>query len=250
MALMLAALLYLAAAVFLLGMGWRLLTWLRTPVPLNIVLTPAPKTRLGVSRRIAEETLGFRSLFNADKFLWTLALLLHVSFLALLVGHVGGLVIPARTEAAFELTESQFDNLAQVSGSIVGILAIVALLGLLVRRVASERVRWISTAGDYLVLTLLLLIIATGNQMRFMGGLDIMQARRFVDGWFALRPAHPPNSPVFMAHILFVCALLFTIPFSKLVHLGGASLLSPTLNQRNNSREQRHITTAHEAAHS
>ena len=241
MTLLLPALLYLSAAVFLLGMGWRLSKWLRTPVPLKIVLTPAPKTSSGVAWRLGGELFGFRSLFKADPSLWIPAWLFHVSLVFLAGGHIGGLVIPKFAEATLGLTEEQFERLAQVSGSAIGVLAVAALLWLLIRRLAAERARWISTFSDYFALVLLLLIIGTGNQMRFMGGLEIVQARQFVSGWLMLHPVAPPSDPMFAVHVLLVCVLLIYIPFSKLVHLGGATLFSPTLNQPNNPREHRHV---------
>jgi len=238
---LLPALLYLSVAVFLIGMGWRWWVWLRTPVPLKIVLTPAPQNASGVVRRLAEEILGFRSVFEADRLLWIPAWLFHVSLLWLLAGHVCGLVIPDYTESFLLLDDTQFERLAQVAGSIVGGLAFAALLCLLLRRLAAERLRWISTFSDYFALVLLLLILGTGNHLRFMGGLDLAQARAFVSGWLALRPVAAPANPVFLAHVLFVSALLIFIPFSKLVHLGGGALFSPTLNQRNDPRERRHL---------
>jgi len=241
MALLLPALLYAAAAIFLIGMGWRIWRWLRTPSPLVIVLTPGPKTSSGVARRLVEEMFGFRSLFKADHLFWVFAWLFHLSLLLLLGGHLGGLVFPKFSQTALGLTEIQFEWLAQVAGSAVGVLAMATLLALLVRRCAAERPRRISTISDFFALALLLLIIASGNQMRFMGGLDLMQSRRFVSGWLAFSPAAPPSDPVFTVHVLLICALLVYIPFSKLVHIGGATLLSPTLNQRNNPRDRRHV---------
>jgi nitrate reductase gamma subunit len=102
-----------------------------------------------------------------------------------------------------------------------------------------ERLRYISTFSDYVALALLLLVIATGNQMRFMGGLDLAQARQFVSGLLMLRPVAPPSDFAFIAHSLLVCALLIYIPFSKLVHFSGL-VFNPTLNQKNNPREQRY----------
>lgn len=240
MSLLLPTLLYMAVAVFLFGMAWRIFKWVRTPAPLKIVLTPAPKTSSGVAGRLAGEILGFRSLFKADRFFWIPAWFFHFSFLLLLVGHLGGLVMPKFAEATLGLNESQFEHLAQVSGSGAGILAIVTLLWLFLRRLASERPRAISTFSDFFALILLLLIVGTGNHMRFMGGLDIVQARQFVAGWLAFRPVPPPANPVFAAHVILVSALLIYIPFSKLVHIGGAALFSPTLNQRNDPRERRY----------
>jgi nitrate reductase gamma subunit len=236
----LSVLLYLAAAIFIGGMGWRISTWARTPVPLNIVLTPAPKSASGVAARLDGEVLWFRSLLKADGLLWIPAWLFHASLVLLFAGHLGGLVIPKVAEASLGMDEGQFEHLAQVAGSIVGVLAVVALLWLFVRRMVAERPRQISTFSDYFALLLLLLIVGTGNHMRFLGGLDIMQARQFVSGWLTLHPSAPPANPVFVAHIILVSALLIYIPFSKLVHLGGATLFSPTLNLPNNAREQRH----------
>lgn len=241
MAILLSALLYAAAAIFLIGMGWRVLRWLRTPSPLVIVLTPGPKTSLGVARRLVEEMFGFHSLFKADWLFWIPAWLFHISLVLLLGGHFGGLVAPKFSQAALGLTEIQFERLAQTAGSVVGILAVLTVLSLLLRRLAAERPRHISTFSDFFALGLLLLIITSGNQMRFMDGLDLMQARRFVAGWLALSPVAPPADPVFAAHILLICALLVYIPFSKLVHMGGATLFSPTLNQQNNPRTRRHV---------
>jgi respiratory nitrate reductase gamma subunit len=241
MGLWLPVLLYLAAATFLLGMGWRLATWLRTPAPLKIVLTPGPKSSAGVARRLAEEMLGFRSLFSADRLFWIPAWFFHLSLVLLLAGHVGGLLIPQCAQAALGLTENQFERLAQVAGGAIGLLALASALALLFRRLLGERPRAISTFSDYFALGLLLLTIATGNQMRFSSGFDLPHARLFVSGWLAFHPVPPPAAPMFAAHVLLICALLIYIPFSKLVHLGGATLFSPTLNQRNDPRERRHI---------
>lgn len=232
--------LYAAVAVFLLGMTWRVFKWAHTPAPLKIVLTPAPKTASGVVGRLAGEIVCFSSLFKAGRGFWMAAWLFHVSLVLLFVGHLGGLVIPKFAEATLGLNESQFEHLARVAGSGAGILAIVTVLWLFLRRLAAERPRAISTFSDFFALILLLLILGTGNHMRFMGGLDIVQARQFVSGWLAFHPVPPPSNPVFAAHLFFVSVLLVYIPFSKLVHIGGAALFSPTLNQRNNPRERRY----------
>ena len=238
--LFLADLLYLCAAVFLVGMGWRLASWLRTPVPLKLVLTPGPTTAPGVARRLAGETLLFRNLLGSSRALWAAAWLFHLSLVMLAVGHVAGLVAPGFARSTLGLTEEQFHHLAQVTGGAFGILAVIPLLWLLVRRFALERLRYLSTFADYFALVLLLLVIATGNQMRFLGSLDMAQAREFVSGWLHFRPVAPPAVPAFIIHLLLVCALLAYIPFSKLVHLGGL-FFSPTLNQRNDPRTRRHV---------
>ncbi len=236
----LALLLYAAAAVFLTGMAWRLFTWLRAPVPLKIVLTPGPLTSGGVARRLAGEVLLFRSLLRANWLLWAAAWLFHVSLLLLILGHFAGLAVPGFTRALLGLTEKQFHLLAQITGDLLGVLAFVPLVYLLLRRVMADRLRFVATFADYFALVLLLLIIVTGDQMRFMNTLDLSQARQFVTGLLTLHPALPPADAAFSAHVVLVCALLVYIPFSKLVHLGGL-VFNPTLNQTNTPRQERHV---------
>jgi nitrate reductase gamma subunit len=233
-----AILVYVSVAVFAAGMGWRIWTWLRAPVPLKIVLTPGPKTTIGVLRRLAGEALLFRSLF-ADRPLWIFAWLFHFSLVLLAIGHFAGLVTPTLSQRWLGLDSEHFHVFAQVTGGLIGILALAALLFLLVRRVMAERARYVSTPADYAALALLLLVILTGNQLRFLSDLDVVQVQRFVSGLIRFHLGAPPANTVFITHLLLVCALLAYIPFSKLVHFGGLAF-SPTLNQRNNPRSVRH----------
>ena len=197
-ALPLAAVARLSAAAFVLGLAWRLSVWLRAAMPLRIPLTPAPATIPGVWRRLLGEVIGFRALFKADRGLWAASWFFHLSLVLLLVGHVGGLVAPDLSRRALGVSEVGFLRLAHVTGGAVGVLAAGSLLVLLSRRLALEPLRHFSTFGDYFALALLLLVIASGNQMRFMGRLDILRARDFVG---ALWPSGPrlrppiPSSP-------------------------------------------------------
>ena len=247
MASFLPALFYLSAAVFLLGMAWRVSTWLCVPVPLKIPLTPGPVTSAGGMGRLAGEVVLFRSLFLADKSLWAAGWAFHLALVLLAIGHFGGLVCPGLSQAVLGFSATEFTRMAHITGGAIGIFAALPLLYLFVRRLLLERVRYVSTFSDYCALVLLFLVIATGNCMRFLGDLDIVQAREFVAGLLAFRAAPPPGDAAFTAHMLFVCALLAYLPFSKLMHLGGI-FFSPTLNQPNNPRERRHVNPWDHAA--
>ncbi len=236
---MLPALFYFSAGVFLVGMGWRVSTWLRAPVPLKIVLTPGPVTAGDVVRRLAGEALLFRSLLGADRWLWAAGWLFHLSLVLLVLGHVGGLAVPGFARAVLGLSEEKFHTLANMAGGFFGVLAVIALAVLFLRRLANERLRYLSTLNDYLAVVLLLLVLGSGNHMRFLGGVDLAQAQEFVTGLLMFHPVAAPASPIFAWHLLLVCALLVYIPFSKLVHLGGL-VFSPALNQKNNPRETRY----------
>jgi nitrate reductase gamma subunit len=234
---------YACAAVFVVGLAGRLAAWGRAPAPLKIVLTPGPTTGAGVARRLAGEVLLFRSLGRADRWLWAWAWLFHLSLVLLAAGHVGGLVVPGFARRLLGLDAAQFHHLAQVAGGIFGVVAVLPVLALLARRLVLERPRYISSLDDYFALGLLLLVIMTGNQMRFLGGLDLEQARRFVGGLLALRPVAPPADAAFALHLVLVSLLLAYFPFSKLVHVGGI-FFNPTLTQRNDPRDRRHAAVS------
>jgi nitrate reductase gamma subunit len=235
-----AAVIYLSAVLFLLGMAWRIATWLHIPVPLSIPLTPGSKTGAGVVVQLAGEVVLFRSLFRADKLLWAAGWTFHLALVLLGIGHFGGLVCPELSRTVMGLTATEFMRMAHVSGGSIAILAILSLLSLFARRVLIERVRYLSTFSDYFVLALLFLVITAGSCMRFLGNFDIVQAREFVAGVLRFHPVPPPSNTAFTLHILSACTLLVFIPFSKLMHLGGI-FLSPTLNQRNDPRERRRV---------
>jgi hypothetical protein len=55
---------YLAAAIFVLGFLNKVILYFKTPSPLKIATTPAPKTSIGVIVRQLQEVLFFRSLLK------------------------------------------------------------------------------------------------------------------------------------------------------------------------------------------
>jgi nitrate reductase gamma subunit len=59
-----AVLFYLAAVIFTAGLVYRIRDYARTPAPLVIPTTPAPRTGGGVAMRMAREVFFFESLFT------------------------------------------------------------------------------------------------------------------------------------------------------------------------------------------
>ena len=81
---------YLAAAVFVFGFLSKVVLYFKTPSPLKIATTPAPKESIGVVLRLIPEILFFRSLLKggtAEKILWFGGWVFHVSFLLILLRH-------------------------------------------------------------------------------------------------------------------------------------------------------------------
>jgi nitrate reductase gamma subunit len=67
---MFAVLFYFAAGLFAVGVSYRIYTYARTPAPLKIPTTPAPRTRTGVVLLMAREVFFFQSLFKANLWTW------------------------------------------------------------------------------------------------------------------------------------------------------------------------------------
>lgn len=231
---------YLAVLIFLAGCLCRLTLWLRAPVPLKIPLTPAPTTFAGVVARYAAEILVFRTLFTGDRLLWLASWVFHATLAFIVAGHVVGIFLSGLVCKLRGWTPEQYARFSALSGGTLGIIILLPLIWLFVRRLNNERVRYISTPGDYFALLLLLAIVITGECLRFAPDIHLADVRDYLIGLATFRFAAPPNSALFVWHFLFVNALLIYAPFGKLLHAGGI-FFSPPLNQLNNPRDQRHV---------
>ena len=89
MAAILAGLFYLAAAVLVAGLAWRIRQYAGTPAPLKIPTTPAPTTTGGVVLRLVREVVFFESLFKASKWTWIFGWSFHAGLLLVLLGIFG-----------------------------------------------------------------------------------------------------------------------------------------------------------------
>ncbi len=230
--------LYAAAAVFLAGFLWRVLSWLRVPVPFHIPVTDghaSPPARLArevflfgslFRNRQAELHPGPRLVFGEEKILWLAAMAFHWSLLVILLRHLRFIGTPLfflqRLDGFFEI------GMPVVYMSNVAIVA--ALAYLLLRRLLDARLRYLSLVADYAVLLLLLTVVLTGVWMRHVARTDIMAVKQSGSG----------PGLAFQLHLYSVCALLVSFPFSKLMHAPGI-FLSPTRNLANNSRRVRHV---------
>jgi nitrate reductase gamma subunit len=261
---------YAAAAVFLGGVVAKVVGWARAPVPFRIPTTCGqqkslawirqsrienPSTTLGVVARMALEVLCFRSLFRntraelregrltyaSSKWLWVAGLAFHWAFLVILLRHLRFFADPV---PAFVLALARLDGFFLVGLPVVyltTLLFLAAVAFLLVRRVASPPLRYLSLPSDYFPLFLLLAIGLSGAWLRHLSKIDVPSVKAMVMGLLHLAP--PPRGvpdAVFYAHLFLVSALLAYFPFSKLMHMAGV-FLSPTRNLTANSREVRHV---------
>jgi len=226
-----AALFYFATAVLLIGVARKIVDYWRTPAPLLIPTTPAPTTQGGVVWRMFCELAFFESLFKANLWIWALGWIFHLSLALVVLRHLRYFTEPVWAWVAF----------IQPFGIYAGLAMAAGLAGLWARRFLVERIRYISTPSDHLMLVLLLGIAASGLMMKFVSHTDIVAVKAFFLGLmrFDIQPL-PGDGPLYL-HLALVALLMLVFPFSKLLHAPGV-FFSPSRNQADNPREQRHLS--------
>ena len=225
------SLLTLALLVFIVGVGFKIYQYARTPAPLKIPTTPAPTTRTGVIWRMMREVVLFESLFKASKPTWLFGWLFHAGLLLVLLYHLQFFIDPVWQWVWLLVPVIPYASGAMVTG----------LIGLLARRILVDRVRVISAPSDFLMLLLILAIAVSGLLMRYFWYPDILAVKAFAMGLWSFKFEAFPGGVVLFFHLLLVAILIFIFPFSKLLHAPGL-FFSPSRNQADNSRERRHTS--------
>jgi len=260
-----------ALVLFIGGMIGKVWGWSRSPVPFRIPTTCGqqksldwlphsrlenPYTPLQTLGRMALEVLFFRSLlrntkaemvegqrlvYRTEMALWLAGILMHWSFLIILLRHLRLVTNPVPGWVTFI---ENTDGFLEIGLPAVFVTTVTFLLGvtfLLIRRLTNPQVRYISLIGDYFPLLLLLGIGLSGVWMRHFGKVDIASIKELMVGLFSFSPTVPEGiSSLFYGHLFLVSVLLAYFPFSKLTHMAGV-FLSPTRNMAANNRAERHV---------
>ncbi len=225
-----AILFYAATAILVVGVVKRVIDYWQTPAPLKIPTMPAPRTQSGMVYRMGRELVLFESLFRSNKWIWIFGWMFHMALFLVLLRH--GRYFQ---ESPWFITE-----IVQPFGKYGGFAMVIGLAGLWARRFIVERIRYISTPSDHLMLVLLLGIGVSGLMMTQVIHTDIVALKQFMTGLYTFEFNPMPSDPILIIHLLLVIVLMVIFPISKLMHAPGI-FFSPTRNQIDDSRERRHI---------
>ena len=215
-----------------------------------------PYTPLQTVGRMALEVLFFRSLLRntkaelvdgrrlvywTDHALWLGGLVMHWSFLIIIIRHLRLMTSPVPGFVTFLEQADGFLEIGLPAVYITTLTFLGAVTFLFIRRLTNPQVRYISLVGDYFPLFLLLGIGLSGAWMRHFGKVDLAGVKELMVGVFHFTPVVPEGiGAFFYGHLFLVSILLAYFPFSKLTHMAGV-FLSPTRNQANNNRAVRHV---------
>jgi nitrate reductase gamma subunit len=262
---------YLAFAIFIIGIVYRIIKWAKSPVPFRIPATCGqqkslpwinsskldnPHNGFWTVVRMALEILTFRSLFRNtrselsgdskiaygdSKWLWAGALVFHWSFLIVALRHYRFFTEPV---PGFILSLQFLDGFFQIGLPVLymtGVVLVLASTYLFLRRILIPQIRYISLFADYFPLFLIGGIAITGILMRHFFKVDITAVKELTLGWINFSPTVPESIGImFFLHLFLVSVLFAYFPFSKLMHLGGI-FFSPSRNLANNNRARRHV---------
>jgi nitrate reductase gamma subunit len=196
------ALPYICLAIFVVGHAWRYrrgqLTWTAR------------------STQILEQRL-----------LRVGSLLFHFGILAVIGGHVLGILVPAGVTEAVGIDEDAYHLISIVAGGTAGVAATLGIAILAYRRLAVGRVRASTPRSDLVMYPLLLVALATGMLATFGPNLILGEYhyRETVSPWFRGVFAFDPDPDLmtgapflFQAHAVSAWLLFAVWPFSRLVH--------------------------------
>lgn len=210
---------YIAVAVFLGGMVYRVYRWRQArPVAAHLSLYPRPHRRWGPFLEMVIETITLKMVANAIKISGSAlpivaGLALHAALFLVLLHHLPVFVnLPALGEAP----------LWAVFGTLMGVVFLALLLYALAHRISGRR-KYLSVPQDYLALFLLIAIAVTGLHVHLLYHLDRAELARFFLGLATFRWQPIPQSvgSSFIWHFALVQLLMIYFPFSKFTHMVG-----------------------------
>jgi nitrate reductase gamma subunit len=220
---------YVVVPVFVAGMGYRFWTWFKTPQPAKLTLFPSGDSTF---REVLAEVLLFPSLFRGDRVLWFLAWFFHATLALVFLGHIRVFTgVADRILEAAGMTPKGLDLMSGLVGGAAGILLLAIGLLLLLRRMTIPRVREITGIPDVLATLLVVVIIITGDLLRFSEPFDLVQTRIWAASLLAFSPVIPKNE-MFLLHLSLSQVLIMFIPFSKILHFGGIFFTQTLIKRR------------------
>lgn len=158
--------------------------------------------------------------------------LFHIGVLAILGGHLVGLLTPHSVYSPL-ISAPQKQLLAMGAGGVFGAICFVGLTVLLVRRLTDPRVRATSATRDILVLVLLYAQLIVGMISIFVSaghldGAQMIKLGEWAQHIVTLRPGAADFIAdahwIYKTHVLLGMVLILIVPFTRLVHVWSIPL--------------------------
>jgi nitrate reductase gamma subunit len=155
----------------------------------------------------------------------------HIGILAILGGHVIGLLTPHEVYTAMGLSVEAKQLMAMIIGGVFGVLCFVGLTLLIYRRLVDPRVRATSSAMDIAILLILYVQLTLGLSSIFVSARHLDGSEMLVLAEWAQRIVTFRSGaadliagvhPIFKLHLVLGLTIFLLFPFSRLVHIWSA----------------------------
>ncbi len=199
---------YIALFVFIFGLTYRILGWARLPTGFYWGLYPRP-TKWTFSS-VIWKIFALPTLFTTDKQLWIAAIFFHIVLFMSVALH-------------FELLGVHFGPEATIDpiGACAGIIALIAVVYYIQRRLGITRSKEISALATHFWLWLLLVQVGIGTYLRAFDVVAPEVYSAFAISVLTFKPTLPPPDLWFLFHAFIGEMYLFYIVFGKPVHSIG-----------------------------
>jgi len=160
--------------------------------------------------------------------LWWGSMLFHSGILAIVGGHISGLLIPKVFFESIGVNEQMYHIAAVYGGGPAGLVTLAGILILTLRRFGNDRVFAVSNAADLIVVILVLIEVSLGlastvTNVMSTGSFDY---RETIGPWFRgllfLQPVASFMAAVplvFKLHVVVGFGIFAMWPFTRLVHV-------------------------------
>lgn len=193
----------------------------------------------------------FRTYLVENRLLRLGSPLVHLGAVAVIIGHVLGLLVPRSWTAAVGVTDTVYRLTSVTAGTLAGATMLAGLVLLVARRILHPPVRRTTTVMDLVMYVLLGIVVLLGVWATV--GVNVLgpghDYRETVAVWLRgillLRPDQSLMAGVpllFQLHTLVALALVAIWPFTRLVHAWGvlvAVLWQPSGDERRATRASR-----------
>jgi nitrate reductase gamma subunit len=183
------------------------------------------------------------------------SLLFHWGIIFAFFGHVMGVLIPIEVYNSMGIDEHTYHFFAIAGGGLAGLMVVIGLIVMLIRKFRFPRVRVHTTFGDYFTIVLLLIVAGLGTYMTLIYNTTVVsyEYRLSIGPWFRSLFVFNPKAELmlgvptlFKVHVILSFLLFASIPFTQLVHMFSFPARYPTRapqqyrsrNEYKNNREK------------
>jgi nitrate reductase gamma subunit len=154
--------------------------------------------------------------------------LFHYGIIFAFVGHVMGMLIPRSFYLALGVHDEMYHIFAIAGGGLAGLMVVVGLIILIIRKISHARLRAHTLWADYFAVLMVLVVSAIGTYITLMYDTTVtaFEYRTTIGPWFRSLFTFQPQyelmegiPAIFKVHVVSAFLLFAVLPFTMLVHL-------------------------------